>query len=109
VCGDFNAGPDSDELRMLTGRSETPVPGLVFYDAWELAGDGTPATRGPTATRSLHRASIPIAGSTTSCPQGPGPAESAIPRIASCWATQRPPRNPTLGSLRHPRRPALLT
>jgi len=33
VCGDFNAGPDSDEIRMLTGRSATPVPGLVFYDA----------------------------------------------------------------------------
>jgi endonuclease/exonuclease/phosphatase family metal-dependent hydrolase len=42
VCGDFNAGPDSDEMRMLTGRSAAAVPGLVFYDAWELAGDGTP-------------------------------------------------------------------
>jgi len=42
VCGDFNAGPDSDELRMLTGRAATAAPGLVFYDAWELAGDGTP-------------------------------------------------------------------
>jgi endonuclease/exonuclease/phosphatase family metal-dependent hydrolase len=42
VCGDFNAGPDSDEIRMLTGRSEPPVPGMVFYDAWELAGDGSP-------------------------------------------------------------------
>jgi endonuclease/exonuclease/phosphatase family metal-dependent hydrolase len=41
VCGDFNAGPDSDELRMLTGRSATVEPGLVFYDAWEVAGDGT--------------------------------------------------------------------
>ncbi len=41
VCGDFNAGPDSDEIRMLTGRSATTAPGLVFYDAWELAGDGT--------------------------------------------------------------------
>jgi endonuclease/exonuclease/phosphatase family metal-dependent hydrolase len=41
VCGDFNAGPDSDEMRMLTGRAATPVPGLVFYDAWEMAGDGT--------------------------------------------------------------------
>jgi endonuclease/exonuclease/phosphatase family metal-dependent hydrolase len=40
VCGDFNAGPDSDEIRMLTGRAATPVPGLVFYDAWEMAGDG---------------------------------------------------------------------
>jgi endonuclease/exonuclease/phosphatase family metal-dependent hydrolase len=42
VCGDFNAGPDSDELRMLTGRSDTVAPGLVFYDAWELVGDGSP-------------------------------------------------------------------
>ena len=41
VCGDFNAGPDSDEIRMLTGRSATLAPGLVFYDAWEVAGDGT--------------------------------------------------------------------
>jgi endonuclease/exonuclease/phosphatase family metal-dependent hydrolase len=42
VCGDFNAAPDSDELRMLTGKSATAAPGLVFYDAWEVAGDGTP-------------------------------------------------------------------
>jgi endonuclease/exonuclease/phosphatase family metal-dependent hydrolase len=41
VCGDFNAGPDADELRMLTGRTTTAAPGLVFYDAWEIAGDGT--------------------------------------------------------------------
>ena len=41
VCGDFNAGPDADEMRMLTGRSETAAPHLVFYDAWEVAGDGT--------------------------------------------------------------------
>jgi endonuclease/exonuclease/phosphatase family metal-dependent hydrolase len=42
VCGDFNAGPDADELRMLTGKSAPVAPGLVFYDAWEIAGDGTP-------------------------------------------------------------------
>ena len=30
LCGDFNAGPDSDELRMLTGQAATAVPGLVF-------------------------------------------------------------------------------
>ena len=38
VCGDFNADPDSDEIRMLTGRIAAPVPGLSFYDAWEVAG-----------------------------------------------------------------------
>jgi endonuclease/exonuclease/phosphatase family metal-dependent hydrolase len=38
ICGDFNADPDSDEIRMLTGRTATPAPGLAFYDAWEVAG-----------------------------------------------------------------------
>jgi hypothetical protein len=31
VCGDFNAGPDSDEMGMLKGRTDTAAPGLVFY------------------------------------------------------------------------------
>jgi endonuclease/exonuclease/phosphatase family metal-dependent hydrolase len=42
ICGNFNAGPDSDEIRMLTGRSQPPVPGMVFYDAREVAGGGGP-------------------------------------------------------------------
>ncbi|TDD93618.1 endonuclease/exonuclease/phosphatase family protein [Actinomadura rubrisoli] len=42
VCGDFNAAPDSDEIRMLTGRAAVAARGLVFYDAWEVAGDGGP-------------------------------------------------------------------
>ncbi|GAA2143604.1 endonuclease/exonuclease/phosphatase family protein [Actinomadura napierensis] len=42
VAGDFNAGPDSDEIRMLTGHAAVGAPGVVFYDAWEMAGDGTP-------------------------------------------------------------------
>ncbi len=41
VCGDFNAGPDSDEIRMLTGRAAKAAPDLVFYDSWEVAGDGS--------------------------------------------------------------------
>lgn len=40
VCGDFNAEPTSDEIRMLTGRAATPVRGLVFHDAWDFAGAG---------------------------------------------------------------------
>lgn len=40
LCGDFNAVPDSDEVRMLTGRMATPEPKLVFHDAWEVAGSG---------------------------------------------------------------------
>jgi endonuclease/exonuclease/phosphatase family metal-dependent hydrolase len=41
LCGDFNAHPDADEMRALTGRSAAPVADLVFYDAWEIAGDST--------------------------------------------------------------------
>jgi endonuclease/exonuclease/phosphatase family metal-dependent hydrolase len=38
VGGDFNAGPDSDEIRMLTGRRETARPGFVLFDTWGHAG-----------------------------------------------------------------------
>jgi endonuclease/exonuclease/phosphatase family metal-dependent hydrolase len=58
VCGDFNAGPDSDEIRMLTGRSAAAKPGMVFYDSWELAGDGSPgytwSNRNPLAAVGLY-------------------------------------------------------
>jgi endonuclease/exonuclease/phosphatase family metal-dependent hydrolase len=58
VCGDFNAGPDADEIRMLTGRSTSAAPGLVFYDAWEVAGDGTAgntwSNRNPLAALGLY-------------------------------------------------------
>ncbi len=40
MAGDFNSVPDSDEIRMLTGRSAPAVPGLVFTDLWEIAGEG---------------------------------------------------------------------
>ena len=39
LCGDFNAVPDSDEIRMLTGRMRTPVQKLVFHDSWEAAAE----------------------------------------------------------------------
>jgi endonuclease/exonuclease/phosphatase family metal-dependent hydrolase len=42
LCGDFNADPGSDEVRMLTGLSPCPVPKLVFLDAWRAGGDGGP-------------------------------------------------------------------
>ena len=42
LCGDFNAPPDSDEVRLLTGRRAPVVAGHVFLDAWETAGDSTP-------------------------------------------------------------------
>ena len=40
IAGDFNADPDSDEVRMVTGRVAAPAPGLSCYDAWEVAATG---------------------------------------------------------------------
>jgi len=42
ICGDFNAGPETDEMRMLIGQAQTAAPGLVFYDAWDVASEGGP-------------------------------------------------------------------
>ena len=36
---DLNAVPDSDELRLLTGRREAPVPGIVLTDTWPQVRD----------------------------------------------------------------------
>lgn len=38
--GDFNAVPDSDEIRRLTGRAAPVRPGIVFTDCWEAVGEG---------------------------------------------------------------------
>jgi len=38
VCGDFNAVPTSDEVRMMTGEAAVPVDGLFLFDAWRAAG-----------------------------------------------------------------------
>jgi endonuclease/exonuclease/phosphatase family metal-dependent hydrolase len=38
VCGDFNAPPDADEIRMLTGRAVGCD--VAWNDVWEFAGDG---------------------------------------------------------------------
>lgn len=42
IAGDFNAPPDSDEIRLLTGQRPPHAPGWVFLDAWETAGNGSP-------------------------------------------------------------------
>lgn len=39
LAGDLNAVPDSDEIRMLTGRRAAPVRNLVFTDCWPLVRD----------------------------------------------------------------------
>jgi endonuclease/exonuclease/phosphatase family metal-dependent hydrolase len=44
VGGDFNAVPDSDEIRMATGRSAPPRAGVLLSDSWEHVGDGAGVT-----------------------------------------------------------------
>ena len=44
VGGDFNALPDSDEIRLLTGRRAAPIRNLVLSDSWEHVGAGSGAT-----------------------------------------------------------------
>lgn len=43
IGADLNAVPDSDEVRMATGRSPG-VTGIVVSDVWEQAGEGDGAT-----------------------------------------------------------------
>jgi endonuclease/exonuclease/phosphatase family metal-dependent hydrolase len=40
VGADCNAVPDSDEIRLATGRVAAPVKDLVLSDVWEQVGDG---------------------------------------------------------------------
>jgi endonuclease/exonuclease/phosphatase family metal-dependent hydrolase len=44
VAGDFNAAPDSDEVRMLVGARESVRQGFVLFDAWDAAAAGSGAT-----------------------------------------------------------------
>ncbi|MEM9748226.1 MAG: endonuclease/exonuclease/phosphatase family protein [Actinomycetota bacterium] len=50
VGADLNAVPDSDELRVFTGRSPG-VEGIAFGDAWEQAGDESADLAGATWLR----------------------------------------------------------
>ncbi|MFE7271197.1 endonuclease/exonuclease/phosphatase family protein [Streptomyces sp. NPDC057623] len=43
VTGDFNAGPDSDEIRLFGGHRTAPVvPRQVFFDTWQHAEADAP-------------------------------------------------------------------
>ncbi len=56
LAGDFNAEPDSDEMRYLRGATGLGGPCVYFNDAWLAAGDGSPgftfAQRNPYAALS---------------------------------------------------------
>ncbi|MBW2415432.1 MAG: endonuclease/exonuclease/phosphatase family protein [Deltaproteobacteria bacterium] len=47
VCGDFNAGPESSEIRFMKGLQSLEGRSFYLLDAWEHAGDGS---RGETMT-----------------------------------------------------------
>jgi endonuclease/exonuclease/phosphatase family metal-dependent hydrolase len=40
LCGDFNAEPDSDEIRFLCGATGLDGRWTYYQDAWRVAGDG---------------------------------------------------------------------
>lgn len=76
--GDLNAVPDSDEIRVLTGRRAGGPPGIVMSDVWEQVGQG----RGETWIRT-----------------NPAVADSAWPDrridyLAVSWPRPKPVGNP---------------
>lgn len=42
ICGDFNAEPDSDEVRFLTSLTALDGRTTFYQDAWRVAGNTTP-------------------------------------------------------------------
>ena len=41
LCGDFNAEPDSDEIRYLCGLTDLDGETTFYLDAWRTVGDGS--------------------------------------------------------------------
>lgn len=58
IAGDFNAEPDSDEVRFLTGLHAVEGRSVYFHDAWRVAGRGgdgiTWSNRNPWARAALE-------------------------------------------------------
>ncbi|MFE9624515.1 endonuclease/exonuclease/phosphatase family protein [Streptomyces sp. NPDC006527] len=62
VTGDFNAWPDSDEIRLFGGyRTAPPVPRQVFLDAWEYADPTAPWATWDAANPYVARGGLPSA------------------------------------------------
>jgi endonuclease/exonuclease/phosphatase family metal-dependent hydrolase len=53
IAGDFNALPDSDTLRWLTGKSAV-APGTLWTDAWERNTGGDGATSSSQNSYAIH-------------------------------------------------------
>ena len=97
LCGDFNAEPDSDEIRFLCSLTALDGRTTFFQDAWRVAGDGPGHTqdwrtqpdrgvaqRAPQAHRlRVRRRPVPPRGR-----RGPGArgrARVRTSRSPACW------------------------
>ncbi|HVV17545.1 MAG TPA: endonuclease/exonuclease/phosphatase family protein [Polyangia bacterium] len=57
LMGDFNAGPEHDEIRWLVGQHTIGGRRVAYQDAWAVAGDGGPGltwARSNDYTASMH-------------------------------------------------------
>lgn len=59
LCGDFNAIPTADEIRMMTGEAPVPVEGLYFFDAWRASGQEGPGYTWHRSNTLTHKALQP--------------------------------------------------
>jgi endonuclease/exonuclease/phosphatase family metal-dependent hydrolase len=82
IAGDLNAEPDSAEIRFLTGLQSLAGKSALFYDAWRVAGDGSPgftwSNRNPYARVAIEpdrRIDYVLAGY---------PQASGVGRLESC-------------------------
>ena len=115
LCGDFNAEPDSDEIRFLCGL--TPLGGRTTYwvDAWREAGAGPgqhvrpagqPAGGGDERDHQAHR--LRVRGRPVPARRGRRPRPVGLARLRR--VAHRPRRQRPLGPggrprLAHPPRP----
>lgn len=60
VVGDFNAEPDSDEIRYMSGFHSIDGTSVMFYDAWRVAGEGAKYADGSTWSNRNAFASIAL-------------------------------------------------
>jgi endonuclease/exonuclease/phosphatase family metal-dependent hydrolase len=59
IAGDFDATPEADSLRYLTGRAVVDGHSVHYHDAWAVAGDGGPGhtwtSKNPLAARVVNQ------------------------------------------------------
>jgi endonuclease/exonuclease/phosphatase family metal-dependent hydrolase len=82
IGGDLNAVPDSDEIRLLTGRRDG-VAGIVFSDCWEQAGEG---------------AGVTWSGDNPNCADSAWP-DRRLDYVLVSWPRPKPVGNPVAAAL----------